>query len=95
MVKCIGRGSAMLRTEGYSASALEASITRYYLNALTTAQVLEELIQLARDIRAAVSEAEDNVNIVAAVRKPIRACLRRVIVYLVRPFNQNGSGAFL
>jgi type I restriction enzyme R subunit len=32
---------------------LEAAIARYHTNALTTAQVLEELIQLARDIRAA------------------------------------------
>lgn len=32
---------------------LEAAIARYHVNALTTAQVLEELIQLAKDIRAA------------------------------------------
>src|SRR4029077_6403345 len=32
---------------------LEAAIARYHANALTTAQVLEELIQLAKDIRAA------------------------------------------
>lgn len=38
---------------------LEASITRYHMNALTTAQVLEELIQLARDIRAARQRGEE------------------------------------
>jgi type I restriction enzyme R subunit len=32
---------------------LEAAIARYHANALTTAEVLEELIRLARDIRAA------------------------------------------
>ena len=32
---------------------LEAAIARYHSNAITTAEVLEELIQLARDIRAA------------------------------------------
>jgi type I restriction enzyme R subunit len=32
---------------------LDAAIARYHANALTTAQVLEELIQLAKDIRAA------------------------------------------
>jgi type I restriction enzyme R subunit len=32
---------------------LEAAIARYHTNAITTAQVLEELIQLAKDIRAA------------------------------------------
>jgi type I restriction enzyme, R subunit len=32
---------------------LEAAISRYHKNALTTAQVIEELIQLAKDIRAA------------------------------------------
>jgi type I restriction enzyme, R subunit len=31
---------------------LEAAIARYHVNAITTAQVLEELIQLAKDIRA-------------------------------------------
>ena len=38
---------------------LEASIARYHMNALTTAQVLEELIQLARDIRAARMRGEE------------------------------------
>jgi type I restriction enzyme, R subunit len=38
---------------------LEASITRYHLNAITTAQVLEELIRLAKDIRAARARGEE------------------------------------
>jgi type I restriction enzyme R subunit len=38
---------------------LEAAIARYHVNALTTAQVLEELIQLAKDIRAARSRGEE------------------------------------
>jgi type I restriction enzyme R subunit len=38
---------------------LEAAIARYHANALTTAQVLEELIQLAKDIKAARSRGED------------------------------------
>ena len=38
---------------------LEAAIARYHVNALTTAQVLEELIQLAKDIRAARARGEE------------------------------------
>jgi type I restriction enzyme R subunit len=38
---------------------LDAAIARYHANALTTAQVLEELIQLAKDIRAARSRGEE------------------------------------
>jgi type I restriction enzyme R subunit len=38
---------------------LEAAITRYHANAITTAQVLEELIQLAKDIQAARSRGEE------------------------------------
>ena len=38
---------------------LEAAIARYHANALTTAEVLEELIQLAKDIRAARSRGEE------------------------------------
>src|SRR5262249_18440281 len=38
---------------------LEAAIARYHANALTTAQVLEELIQLAKDIRAARARGEE------------------------------------
>jgi type I restriction enzyme, R subunit len=38
---------------------LEAAIARYHTNALTTAQVLEELIQLAKDIRAGRLRGEE------------------------------------
>ena len=38
---------------------LEAAIARYHTNAITTAQVLEELIQLAKDIQAARSRGEE------------------------------------
>jgi type I restriction enzyme R subunit len=38
---------------------LEAAILRYHTNALTTAQVIEELIQIAKDIRAAKARGEE------------------------------------
>ena len=38
---------------------LDAAIARYHANALTTAQVLEELIALAKDIRAARARGEE------------------------------------
>src|SRR5215471_543512 len=38
---------------------LEAAIARYHMNAITTVQVLEELIQLAKDIRAARERGEE------------------------------------
>ena len=38
---------------------LEAAIARYHANALTTAEVLEELITLAKDIRAARARGEE------------------------------------
>jgi type I restriction enzyme R subunit len=38
---------------------LEAAIARYHSNAITAAQVIEELIQLAKDIRAARSRGEE------------------------------------
>ena len=38
---------------------LEAAVTRYHANAITTVQVLEELIQLAKDMRAAHERGED------------------------------------
>ena len=41
------------------AERLEAAIARYHANALTTAQVLEELIELAKDIRAARARGEE------------------------------------
>ena len=38
---------------------LEAAVARYHANAITTAEVLQELIQLARDIRAARRRGEE------------------------------------
>jgi len=38
---------------------LEAAVARYHSNAITTVQVLEQLIQLARDIRAARERGEE------------------------------------
>ena len=38
---------------------LEAAIARYHTNAITTAQVIEELIQLAKDIKAARARGEE------------------------------------
>ena len=38
---------------------LEAAISRYHANAITTAEVLQELIRLARDIRAARGRGEE------------------------------------
>ena len=38
---------------------LEAAIARYHANAITTVQVLEELIQLAKDMRAARERGEE------------------------------------
>ena len=38
---------------------LEAAIARYHVNALTTAQALEELIRLAKDIQAARARGEE------------------------------------
>ena len=38
---------------------LEDAITRYHANAITTAEVLQELIKLARDIRAARNRGEE------------------------------------
>ena len=38
---------------------LEAAIARYHANALTTAQVLEKVIRLAKDIRAARARGEE------------------------------------
>src|SRR4029077_16645978 len=39
---------------------LEAAIARYHANALTTAQGLEELIELRKDIRAARARGEES-----------------------------------
>jgi type I restriction enzyme R subunit len=39
---------------------LEAAISRYHANSITTAQVIEELIQLAKDIRGGTSARRGN-----------------------------------
>ncbi|MCO5110302.1 MAG: type I restriction endonuclease subunit R [Burkholderiaceae bacterium] len=39
---------------------LEAAVARYHANAITTAEVLQELIQLAKDIRAARQRGEES-----------------------------------
>ncbi|MEY3977132.1 MAG: hypothetical protein RLZZ33_2187 [Pseudomonadota bacterium] len=38
---------------------LEDAVARYHANAITTAEVLQELIKLAKDIRAARTRGED------------------------------------
>jgi type I restriction enzyme R subunit len=48
----------VVQSRGFT-ERLEAAIARYHTNALTTAQVLEELIQLAKDIRAARARGEE------------------------------------
>jgi type I restriction enzyme R subunit len=49
----------LMQSKAFS-ERLEAAIARYHANALTTAQVLEELIQLAKDIRAARARGEES-----------------------------------
>ena len=39
---------------------LADAVTRYHANAITTAEVLQELIQLAKDIRAARQRGEES-----------------------------------
>lgn len=48
----------VVQTRAFS-QRLEEAMARYHANALTTAEVLQELIQLARDIRAARSRGEE------------------------------------
>lgn len=50
--------SNVIQAKAFS-ERLESAITRYHTNALTTVQVLEELIALARDIRAARQRGEE------------------------------------
>jgi hypothetical protein len=54
-VRAYGSGRGRV---GFS-DRLEAAIARYPANAVTTAQVIEELIQLANDVRAARSRGEE------------------------------------
>jgi len=49
----------VVQTKAFSAR-LEDAVARYHANAITTAEVLHELIQLARDIRAARQRGEDS-----------------------------------
>ena len=50
----------MLFRQRLSVTALQDAIARYHANAITTVQVLEELIQLAKDIRAARERGEES-----------------------------------
>ncbi len=47
----------LVQTKAFS-ERLEGAVARYHANAITTAQVLQELIQLAKDIRAARQRGE-------------------------------------
>jgi type I restriction enzyme R subunit len=51
--------SNVVQTKEFS-KRLEESIARYHANALTTAEVLQELIKLAKDIREARERGEDS-----------------------------------
>jgi type I restriction enzyme R subunit len=48
----------IVETRAFS-ERLEAAVARYHANAITTAEVLQELIQLAKDIRAARRRGEE------------------------------------
>lgn len=48
----------VVQTKAFS-ERLEDAVARYHANAITTAEVLQELIQLARDIRAARQRGEE------------------------------------
>ncbi|WP_165680797.1 type I restriction endonuclease subunit R [Metapseudomonas otitidis] len=49
----------VVQTKAFS-ERLEDAVARYHANAITTAEVLQELIQLARDIRAARQRGEES-----------------------------------
>lgn len=49
----------IVETRAFS-ERLEAAVARYHANAITTAEVLQELIQLARDIREARQRGEES-----------------------------------
>jgi len=49
----------IVETRAFS-ERLEDAVARYHANAITTAEVLQELIQLAKDIRAARQRGEDS-----------------------------------
>ena len=48
----------VVQTRAFS-ERLEEAIARYHTNAITTAEVIQELIELAKDIRAAHQRGED------------------------------------
>jgi len=50
--------SNVVETKRFS-ERLEAAIARYYTNAISTVEVLQELIDLAKDVRAARRRGED------------------------------------
>jgi type I restriction enzyme R subunit len=50
--------SNIVQTKAFS-ERLEDAIARYHANAITTAEVLQELIQIAKDIRAARAQGEE------------------------------------
>ena len=50
--------SNIVQTKAFS-TRLEEAIARYHANAITTAEVLQELIQIAKDIRAARARGEE------------------------------------
>ena len=49
----------VVETKGFT-ERLEHAVARYHANAITTAEVLQELIELAKDIRAARARGEDS-----------------------------------
>jgi type I site-specific restriction-modification system R (restriction) subunit len=49
----------VVQTKAFS-ERLEDAVARYHANAITTAEVLQELIQLAKDIRAARQRGEES-----------------------------------
>jgi type I site-specific restriction-modification system R (restriction) subunit len=49
----------IVETRAFS-ERLEDAVARYHANAITTAEVLQELIQLAKDIRAARQRGEES-----------------------------------
>jgi type I restriction enzyme R subunit len=49
----------VVETKGFT-ERLENAVARYHANAITTAEVLQELIELAKDIRAARARGEDS-----------------------------------
>jgi type I restriction enzyme, R subunit len=51
--------SRVVKTKAFS-ERLEAAMNRYHTNAMTTAQIIEELIRLAKDIRAEMEQGGED-----------------------------------